>query len=203
MEDELKQEIITILENAVKVELGTPRIIKTWDGRTKSVSGRYGPFSYNMIASGELYDSVFGYFEGDLKSGSFSINISFSPNDYWYYLQNGRMPGQEVIKTRYTENGTPVQYKSYTKIPPLDSIKQWLREKPVSQYRNRLGQFISRDTQAFLIGRAIARDGQAPYDFLGKALEKAKEPLLEKMREYTTTALGGMLITDLELKISL
>jgi hypothetical protein len=203
MEEELKQEIVTILENAVKVQMGKPRTIKTWDGRTKSVSGKYGPFSYNMIASGELYDSVFGYFEGDLQTGDFTINISFSPNSYWYYLQNGRMPGEEIYKTRYSKNNKPIQYKSYTKIPPLDSIKQWLREKPVPQYRNRLGQFISRDTQAFFIGRAIARDGQAPYDFLGKALTDAKGPLLEKLREYTTTALGGMLITDLELNITL
>jgi hypothetical protein len=203
MEDQLKAEIVQILENAVRTELGKPRVIRAWDGRVKSVSGKHGPFSYNMIASGELYDSVYGYFEGDLEQGDFSINLSFSPNSYWYYLQNGRQPGQEIIKSRQTASGKSIQYKSFTKFPPLDAIKGWLREKPVTQYRNRLGQFITRDTQAYLIGRAIARDGQAPYDFIGNALVAAKDPLLEKLREYSVSVFGGQFPEDLELNIQL
>ena len=201
MVEQLKGEITEILEGAVLRQLGTPRVIKTWDGRVKSVSGKFGPFNSNMIATGELYDSVLVSVVGDMGEGDFTIQVSFSPNDYWYYLQNGRQPGQEIMKTRQSKNGKSIQYKSYTKIPPLDDIKTWLREKPVTQYRNKLGQFLSRDTQAFMIGRAIARDGQYPYDFLGMALKDSKKELIEKLQEYATTVFRGLIIKNLSIEI--
>lgn len=201
MVEQLKGDITLLLENSVRQQLGTSRVIKTWDGRVKSVTGKYGPFKSNMIASGELYDSVQVNIIGDMGEGDFSIEVSFSPNDYWYYLQNGRQPGQEVTKSRQSKNGKSIQYKSYTKIPPLDSIKNWLRDKPVTQYRNKLGQFLSRDTQAFMIGRAIARDGQYPYDFLGIALEKSKKELVETIRDYATTVFRGLIIKNISIDI--
>jgi len=51
------------------------------------------------------------------------------------------------------------------KMPPLQPIKNWAKEKGLPQFRDKKGRYISNNSRAFLIARSIARDGIKPRPF--------------------------------------
>lgn len=180
---DINKKLTDVIQNAIKAEIAKPRIIRAANGDTKSTSGKFGPYSYAPISTGLLYESVNVYVESDLQAGDFTLVVDFSPADYAQYILEGREAGQRIFKTRLSKNGKTIQYPSYTKFPPLQAIKDWITNKPVASYRDRLGQILTPDAQAFIIGRAIARDGQYPYDFLEMAFQNIEEEVLELLGE--------------------
>ena len=104
----------------------------------------------NKIATGNLYDSI--TFEV-YPDGS----VEFFYDDAGDYVEGGRPPN--------------------SKFPPPPIIKQWIKVKGLSQWRNKKGRFISRDAQTFLIGRAIAKNGIKPFPFF-------TDPFDEAMKSY-------------------
>lgn len=56
--------------------------------------------------------------------------------------------------------------------PPVDAIKEWIREKPVTPTPLQDGRIPTEDQLAFLIGRKIATDGTKGDHLLEEAIVK-------------------------------
>jgi hypothetical protein len=116
------------------------------------------------FASGELYKSI-----------SYTItpegDVNFSYEDYGEYVQSGRRPG--------------------ARMPPIEPIKKWARIKGLPQFRDKKGKFISNEARAFIIARAIGRDGFRPVKFFDDALELA-------LKEYPADALIDVIAEEFE-----
>lgn len=109
---------------------------------TRAVLDRYGKVlvqvyrqalsSKGKDASHDLSNSV----RSQIREDSNNIYVELRLLDYWYYVEYGRRKG--------------------AKQPPSKVIEGWIRIKPV---KPRNGKRISDKQLAFLIGRAISRDG--------------------------------------------
>lgn len=96
-----------------------------------------------------------------VASGSLveSISASYNPNnqeitvemlDYWIYVNDGRKPG---------------------KYAPLDSIKDWIKEKGLKGRNKKTGRFITNESFAWGINTNIKKFGIAPTYFYDRAVE--------------------------------
>jgi hypothetical protein len=190
--DEIEAIIARTFEQAIKNSLNIPRIHRAYNGTPKSTSGKFGPFVSAPLSSGRLQNSVQVSWE-QTPQGLPRLVVEFVNAPYWYYISNGREPGTPIQRTRTNRRGTTINYTSYTKFPPLDSILTWISEKPVTSYTDNLGKTISNNTMAFLIGRSIARDGYQGVDFITEAWETSKSTLLplfgEQVAQYFTDEL--------------
>jgi hypothetical protein len=180
--------ISNLLLDALRYQLRMERPARAWNGTPKPVSKKFPTQSGNKIVTGRLYDEMSIFWEKDWEDGEVKIGIDFGNADYWYYVNYGRKPGTKITKVSIDKFGNQREYETYTKFPPINKIKDWAKAKPVLQYRDRLGRFIDNDTRAFLIGRAIARDGIYGIKFIDAALaqvkEELKEMLLDDARQY-------------------
>lgn len=52
------------------------------------------------------------------------------------------------------------------KMPPVDVIEKWAKKKGLPQFRDDRGRFTTNKSRAFLIARAIGRDGIKPRPFI-------------------------------------
>lgn len=101
--------------------------------------------NYNSIASGTLVsDSIFEA----IRNGN-TIYLTASLPDYWYYVDNGRKPGN---------------------MPPISAIMNWIDVKPINPYSVG-GHIPTKKSLAYLIARKIGRDGIVPKHLLFKALK--------------------------------
>jgi hypothetical protein len=114
----------------------------------------------------------------------------------------GRKPGTKTTKVRIDRFGNQVEYESFTKFPPLNKIKEWAKAKPVLQYRDRLGRFISNDTRAYLMSRAIARDGIYGIRFIDAALQQVRDELIEMLGESATEYFNSIIRKGLITRIN-
>ena len=117
----------------------------------------------NKVATGNLYKSI--TFEV-LPDGT----VEFYYDDAGDYVEGGRRPG--------------------AKFPPISKIASWIKIKGLEQWRNKKGQFISRDAQTFLIARGISKNGIKPYPFFSDPFDQAM-----KSYEYI---LEEALVQDIE-----
>ncbi len=181
MQDTISRLLKTALQQALLDEYPA----RTYDGLPKPRSNAYPQGSSQKYVTGELYNSIEVYFEKTFEDGEPALVVDFGAADYWYYVQYGRKPGNEITKTRTTSRGNLVSYTSYTKYPPLSAIDKWLVRKPELSglVRDESGRFISRKSLTFLMARGIARDGIAPTDFINKALDNVREELYQLLGE--------------------
>lgn len=195
----MKETISNLLLDALRAQLRMERPARAYDGRLKPVNGKYPNQSGNKYVSGNLYDQMSVFWDSDWEDGEVRIGIDFGDADYWYYVNYGRKPGQKITKVRIDRFGNQIEYESFTKFPPINKIMEWAKQKPVLQYRDRLGRFISNDTRAYLISRAIARDGIYGIRFIDAALAQVKTELIEMLgdsaREYFEGIIKKGLIT--------
>ena len=104
----------------------------------------------NAFASGRLFDSVHHI----VTVEDHTIDLSLSLEDYWKYVEEGRVPG---------------------KFPPLDKIEEWIRIKPVAPYPDAQGRVPSNQQLAFLIGRKIAEEGTEGRHLLQNAVDSTQD----------------------------
>lgn len=120
-------------------------------------------------ASGYLWNSI------DYTISPDGI-IEFSYADYGEWVEKGRRPGG--------------------KMPPIDKIRQWARIKGLRPFVDKNGKAISEESRAFLIARAIKRDGIRPFPFLTNEVEKAQDELAFQLQlyieEYIQDSLGSL-----------
>ena len=175
----MKETINNLLLDALRAELSKERPARDYNGNLKPLNRRTPTQSGNKIVTGRLYDDMSIFWEKSWEDGEVRIGIDFGDASEWYYVNYGRKPGEEITRVRTDRFGNQIEYQSYTKFPPLEAIRDWAKAKPVTQYRDRLGRFISNDTRAYLISRAIARDGIYGIKFIDAALTSVKQELVE------------------------
>lgn len=122
----------------------------------------------NSRASGTLIDTA----SWKLEKTPDGYNIVFVLEDYYYYLEFGRKPGT---------------------FPPVDAIKQWIRQKPILPTPMTLPngrQVLPTENQlAFLIGRKIKEEGIEAKHYIDEAVIKYYDDLVEALGErYIITA---------------
>jgi len=100
----------------------------------------------NKVATGNLYKSI--SFEV-LPDGT----VNFYYDDAGDFVESGRRRG--------------------SRFPPMSKIASWIKIKGLEQWRNKKGQFISRDAQTFLIARGISKNGIKPFPFFSDPFDEA------------------------------
>jgi hypothetical protein len=174
MFEEVQQMIPELLKKAIQEQLKTSRTHKTFsrnfNGTNKTVGGTYGPFNSAPISTGTLYRSVNVYWEKDVEDGDPNLIVDFGEADWWYWVDLGRKPG---------------------KFPNITALTKWVKDKPIGQFRDSKGRFISRDSQVYLIGRSIKEYGYGGTNFMEKAWESLRDdfesnegPLADYIFEY-------------------
>jgi hypothetical protein len=107
------------------------------------------------IASGSLYNSI-----------GFKISkrgqVVFQADDSADYVQGGRKPG---------------------KFPPPPAIAKWAKVKGLPRFRDKKGRYISNDSRAFLLGRAIAKKGIKPFPFYNDAIDESLDQLADSQQD--------------------
>lgn len=184
---EIKFDLARLIQNEIRTQLATPRTVKSYDGRSKPISGNYSLGPSKIDNTGVLSASLQVYFQ-DTGDNVPTLVIDFGSADYWYYVDQGRKPGSPILKQRVLKNGGISTYESYTKYPDIDAIKLWIRQKPALT-----GLQSSMDTKAFLVGRSIAKYGMYPNNFIDKALQKVQEKVESEFEEYAVAVLLAVL----------
>ena len=115
------------------------------------LSQRVYPFGFakvrglgDKVASGRLRNSV----KVDVVPSQDRPIIRIFMDDYWQWVQSGRMPGKKSV--------------------PLDAIEEWIRSRGLTG-RDKKGRFIKRKSFAFAIQTNIKKFGIRPSNFLDKA----------------------------------
>lgn len=110
--------------------------------------------------SQRLIDSV----KTQVVAGDRAWEITMTLNDYWKYVENDTRPH----------------------FPPFDKILDWVQIKPVIPRPDANGRIPSNESLAYLIGRAISRNGtEGSHD-----LEKVKDGVIPWYKEKISQALG-------------
>lgn len=179
-EEEIKFQMEVILKTAIQNQLRIPRYPTTYSGRIKP-AGMRGAISPKSL-TGELSNSVdVSIVEG--AQNNMELVVSFINNDYWYYVDQGRKPGDEIMKRRQARRkngqfGKVFYVRDYTKYPPLSSIIQWVQQRPA------LSGAGSIQTRAYLASRSIAKDGIGGINFIDSAIKESTPKLIEMFGDY-------------------
>lgn len=114
----------------------------------------------NKRASGRLINSV----SVDVVPSQDRPIIRIFMEDYWVWVQNGRLPGKKGV--------------------PLAVIEQWIRDRQLTG-RDKKGRFIKRRSFAFAIQTNIKKFGIRPSNFLDKAVNllETDERIIEALGE--------------------
>lgn len=176
--DEIKFQITTLLREEIQGELNVRRPARAYDGKYKPVSGKYPTPESRKTLTGNLASSVQVYFQGSMEDNNLRLIVDFGNTDYWYYVDKGRRPGEEIRKRRQARKkngrfGKVFYVNDYTKYPPLESIAQWVRQRPA------LGDIQDIDTRTYLAARSIARYGIYGINFIDSALKDVEDKIVE------------------------
>jgi len=182
-DEEIKFQMEVVLKKAIQAQLAIPRYPKTYSGRIKP-AGLRGAISPKSL-TGQLSNSVnVKFVEGG--QNNLELVVSFTDNDYWYYVDQGRQPGEEVVKRRQSRKkngqfGKVFYVRDYTKYPPLSQILQWVKQRPALQGAG------DTNTRAYLASRSIARDGIYGIEFIDAAIKEVTPVLIEMFGDYAET----------------
>jgi hypothetical protein len=185
-EEELKALISNLIKDELQAQLLQVGAAKSYSGIPKPTNGRFPGSIGNKISSGELYNSIQVDFGTDFDNGGLQLEVSMA--SYGKYVDEGRLPGVEIQKTRTSKRGNQITYKTYTKFPPLSAIKNWVQQKPALTAPN-----LTTDQRAFLAARSIARDGIFPTNFIDKAITNVTDKVVYYLGEYAGEYLENLL----------
>jgi hypothetical protein len=118
----------------------------------KVLSQRVYPFGFakyrglgDKVASGRLKNSV----NVQVMPSEDRPIIRIFLEDYWIWVQNGRLPGKKGV--------------------PIQAIEQWIKDRGLTG-RDKKGRFTKRKSFAFAIQTNIKKFGIRPSNFLDKAI---------------------------------
>jgi hypothetical protein len=118
----------------------------------KALSEKVYPFGFskfqglgNKVASGRLKNSV----NVEVLPSEDRPIIRIFMEDYWIWVQNGRLPGKKGV--------------------PVNMIEQWIKDRGLTG-RDKKGRFIKRRSFAFAIQTNIKKFGIRPSNFLDKSI---------------------------------
>jgi hypothetical protein len=103
------------------------------------------------------------------QTSDIGADVEFYYIDYGDYVESGRK--------KYPNRGINPEGEFFSK------LLNWIKVKPIPRFRDKKGRFISYQSQAFLIGRAINKKGIKPFPFMTDAIEQAQNDLLYMLEE--------------------
>ena len=189
-----------LLEQNLKRQLTYSYFPRNYDGIVKPVNGGNFSGAYPKNYKGNLYNDVSVHIRvgnnpnaqvttNDILNNQIQFIIDFGDNDYWYYVDQGRKPGIPFQKKRQggvsrTGKALPrrskktgrflknAYYISYTSMPPLKDIQEWVAQKPAL-----VNPELSLNTRTYLAMRSIARDGIYGINFVQNAIDETIQDL--------------------------
>ena len=109
------------------------------------------------------------HFEVVTDSDGFTVNFYMA--DYGTFLDKGVSGNKQQQKFKdYKNKVIASPYKYTTKQPPPSILAKWISKKGIKGRDKKSGRFISNLSLAFIIGRAIKRDGIKSLSFFQKPL---------------------------------
>tara|TARA_R100001244_G_scaffold7636_2_gene9904 strand:- start:2042 stop:2575 length:534 start_codon:yes stop_codon:yes gene_type:complete len=131
----------------------------------------------------------------EVKPDADGFVVKFYMADYGTFLDKGVSGNKKKQSFKNYKNQTessPYSYK--TKQPPPNILSKWISKKGLKGRDKKTGRFISNLSLAFIIGRAIKRDGIKSLSFFQK-------PLGLGMKQFGKDLLGAI-TTDITDSIS-
>ena len=128
----------------------------------------------------------------EVKPDADGFVVKFYMADYGTFLDKGVSGNKKKQSYKNYENQTESSPYSYTtKQPPPNILSKWIKKKGIKGRDKKSGRFISNLSLAFIIGRAIKRDGIKSLSFFQK-------PLGLGMKQFGKDLLGAITtdITD-------
>lgn len=152
-EDDILRMLGQIVEENMRLEILKPRQSRGYDGIPKKTSTLS-----NRVYSGRLLDGLSVDWEVQ-PDGNVRMVFEF-PQDTpeWYFVNYGRRGKKQNPALKY---------------PPLSIIATWTKKKPLPQFRDRRGRFITNKQRNFLVQRSIGELGFQGIDYIGKAIQKS------------------------------
>ena len=132
--------------------------------------------------SKELYNGLNYEFEGYKGGFRFVINMP----EYGLYQDAGVKGAKESTKAPDSP------YKFTSKMPPRKPIFDWIKKRGI-QGRNKKGQFIPRESTAFLIQRSIFNTGIKKTEWFTRAFELKFKRLEPKIEDAMTISIEKLL----------
>ena len=96
-----------------------------------------------------------------IVSGDGNMQLKFNIPDYGIFVDQGRYPWG--LKGTTAEN---MKGNWKHRFPPPNVIAAWAKSKGLPQFRDKKGRYMSHNSRAFLISRAIAVKGIKPRPFI-------------------------------------
>jgi hypothetical protein len=138
----------------------------------------------------------------DVVKDTNGFTVQFYMNNYGQFLDKGVSGTKERQKFKNYEGkviSSPFKYT--TKQPPPDILSKWISKKGIKGRDKKTGRFISNMSLAFIIGRAIKRDGIKSLSFfqkpLGLGLKQFGKDLLDNVAEDILNTLNKETITQI------
>lgn len=177
-----------------------PVVTKTLDriGRIWRKNARISLRMQGKVNTGYLYDSI-PVIVGSDKNG-FYVNITPQAH-YWEFVDKGVQGATRNIFARQAQS--PFKFGSGKGGPGLrGAINKWVRQKGFqfqSRQEGSRGQFLSYDSTAFLVSRAVWNRGLKPTFFMSDT----KKRIEKKAKVWLAAAFGKDFANALKLSLKL
>jgi len=141
-----------VVEANMRQEILKPRQSRGYDGQAKK-STALSP----RVFTGRLVEDL--QVTWDIQAnGNVRMVFEFPNTPEWYFVDQGRRGKKQNPSLKY---------------PPLSVIATWTRGKPLPQFRDKLGRWISNKQRNFLVQRSIGELGYQGIHFIEKSIEKS------------------------------
>ena len=131
------------------------------------------------------------------------FTVEFYMNNYGQFVDKG-VSGNKQSQSYKDYKGKVVKspFKYTNKQPPPDILSKWIKRKGIKGRDKKSGRFISNMSLAFIIGRAIKRDGIKSLSFfqkpLGLGIKQFGKELLKNIKEDVLNTLNQETITQVK-----
>ena len=124
----------------------------------------------------------------EVKTDADGFSVQFFMDSYGTFVDKGVSGNKQDRKFKdYKAQVKSSPYKYTTKQPPPSILAKWISKKGMKGRDKKTGRFISNMSLAFIIGRAIKRDGIQGISFfqkpLGLGLKQFGKDLLGAVKE--------------------
>ena len=138
----------------------------------------------------------------DVVKDANGFTVQFYMNNYGQFIDKGVSGTKESQKFKnYEVKVISSPFKYTTKQPPPNILSKWISKKGIKGRDKKTGRFISNMSLAFIIGRAIKRDGIKSLSFfqkpLGLGLKQFGKDLLDNVSEDILNTLNKETITQI------
>ena len=178
---------------------------------TKNIENYLNSFGKQVVnrAKGNLQKSKGGgtALEKSIKfkvvTAADGFTVEFYMNNYGQFVDKGVSGNKQSQSYKdYTGKVVKSPFKYTTKQPPPDILSKWIKMKGIKGRDKKTGRFISNMSLAFLMGRAIKRDGIKSLSFfqkpLGLGLKQFGKELLSNIKEDILNTLDFETITQVK-----